>query len=387
MVAQLSAASPGELLALIRGEGGLTRAQLLGRTGMARSTLYGRLDQLQNAGLIHEAHRRSTTVGRPAAVLTFDARGRVVVTIDIGHHRATVSLRDLEGHALDEFVHRRADAESLPELVARLCAVGQRQLRSADGVRLMGVGIALPVPVDTHTGVRQASIGLPDARYPITERVSELFGVRVSVENDARALTMGAATEVPPMDEDAVLLGIKFSTGLGLGLLTGGRVLRGSTGEAGDVGHLQITPGVGAVCTCGRRGCLAAEVSGRAVVRDLSRSGVRDVGGLVALYDAGDAEVVERVQSAARTLGTHLAGFVQATNPRYVAFGGFLGGRASVAGQVISSIRERVSARISEVVEYRVVGSDRVTAAGLVALVVDDVLAPSVVDDCLSGAQ
>lgn len=386
MASRFSATSAGELLYQIRDAGGLTRQELLEASGMARSTLYSRLDLLESAGYIYESHQRHSTGGRPATVLAFDDRGRVVLTIDIGHHRATVSVCDLAGvRQCAEHVVARLPEQPLAELVTELGLVGESLLDDAHGVRLLGVGLGLPTPVNPHTGRRLPSVAMPDTNYPIGRRLADRFEVPVSVENDARALALGAATEVPPMDDDGVLLGVKYSTGIGIGILTGGQIMRGSTGTAGDIGHLQVTPGLGPVCTCGRRGCLAAYAAGRSIVRELGRPGVATVGDLTALYDEGDREVVERVDAAARLLGQHLAGFVQVANPQYVAFGGFLGGRPAIAAHVIDAIRAQVADRISDVAEYRVVNGDHTTASGLVSLVIADTLSPEAVNKALSA--
>lgn len=384
MPTQPSATSAGEILGVIRGSGGLTRAELLEQTGMARSTLYLRLDQLQAAGLIRESGFRTSTGGRPAAVLAFDARDRVVLTLDVGHHRAAASVCDVDGASLASEAVIRGSDETLPELVEHLCGVGERLLAERRAARLMGVGLALPAPVDRHTGQRLASVALPDPSYPIESLVATRFGCAVSVENDARALALGVSTEVPDMDDDGVLLGVKFSTGLGLGLLTGGHMMRGSTGAAGDLGHLRITPGRGPECTCGRRGCLAAYASGRALVRDVARPDIASVSDLAAAYDRGEPDVVERVHAAARLLGTHVGGFVQVSNPQYVAFGGVLGGRPTIAQQVEAAIREQLSDRIGNAAEYRVANGDHTAASGLVALVVADALAAPVIDELLA---
>lgn len=385
MPSYASATSAGELLAAIRGADGLTRQELLASTGMSRSTLYHRLDQLQTAGCIYESHRRGSTGGRPATVLSFDDRDRVVLTIDIGHHRAAVSVCDLAGSGLAERVVPRVPGQPFGRLVAQLGVLGEQLLMgAAPATRLLGVGLAIPTPVNTHTGRRLASVTMPNPSYPIAERLAERFKRPVSVENDARALALGAATEVEPMDNDGVLLGVKYSTGIGVGVLTGGQLMRGSTGAAGDLGHLRVTPDVGPECTCGRRGCLAAYVAGRSLVRDLGRPEVTTVGDLVALYDVGDADVMERVHEAARLLGQYLGGLVQVANPQYVAFGGFLGGRPAIAHDIVAAIRERVADRIGDVAAYRVVDGDHTTASGLVALVLDSTLAPDAVNQALA---
>ncbi|HSO70907.1 MAG TPA: ROK family transcriptional regulator [Arachnia sp.] len=379
MARQMSAASPGALLQTIRAQGGLTRQQLLTRTGMARSTLSERLDSLERAGLIYESQQLSSTGGRPASVVAFDDRDRVVLTIDIGHHRATVEVCDHEGEALlTETLER--DKSGLPELLENLARAGELLLAQAEGKRLAGVGLAIPAPVNSHTGTRQSSVALPDADFPFVELLAQRFGVDVAVENDARALTIGAALEVPPLADGDVLIGVKFSTGVGIGLYTGHHILSGSAGAAGDLGHLTITPGYGPECTCGRVGCLAAYVSGRAIVRDLARSDVRHVGDIARLFDAGDAEVVPVVERAAHVLGLHLGGFVQVTNPAYVFFGGFLGRRPAITEHTVAAIRTRLSHRVDGPAEYRVVHGDHTTARGLVAMVLDQAFSPDQVD-------
>lgn len=182
----------------------------------------------------------------------------------------------------------------------------------------------------------------------------------------------------------AAVLGVKYSTGIGIGVLTGGQLMRGSTGAAGDLGHLRITPDGGPECTCGRRGCLAAYVAGRSLVRDLGRPEVTTVGDLVALYEVGDADVMDRVHVAARLLGQYLGGLIQVANPQYVAFGGFLGGRPAIAHNIVTAVREQVADRISDVAEYRVVNGDHTTASGLVALVLENTLAPDAVNQALA---
>ena len=379
-----SATSPGELLALIRLNGGLTREELLRRTGMSRSTLYGRLERLERAGLLEESDRRPPKGGILATFCLLVSCDRVLLTIDLGHHRAAVSVCDVTGRRLTEVVVPR-DYPDMAATVTRCAELGEQQLQALGAVRPLAVGLSVPAIVNTHTGQILASVSLVDTAFPFVEQLAHRFSTDVIVENDARALTLGAATEVPMLDDDGVFIGVKFSTGIGLGLITGGRIMRGSRGAAGDLGHLRVTPGQGPLCTCGLRGCLAAYVSGRAIIEDLGRPEIANVTALAALYDAGDPEVVDRVHAAALLLGVHLGGFVQVANPQYVAFGGILGERPTIADRVIASIQEQVSSRIGGMTQFRVVDGDHTTASGLVALAVEHALAPDRVNRLLKG--
>lgn len=373
-------ASPGRLLSLLRQNGSMTRNELLAATGMSRSTLYGRLEQLQELGLIYTSGRRHPEGGRPASVLSFDDRRKTVLCIDVGHHRATVSLCGLDGRVYRERFVNRPNTDGIAEIINHLSNLGADLVQEYGGDSPIGVGVAIPAPIDTHTGIRMQTIALPDSTFPISEKLYDRFGVPVVLENDARALAQGAVLEAPRMDSDGVLLGVKFSTGIGLGIVAGDSVMRGTTGAAGDLGHFQVTPGNGPVCTCGRRGCLAAYASGRAIIGNLDRTDIRDTNDLARFYDSGDEEVRVAVHQAARLLGRHLAGFVQVTNPQYVVFGGFLGGRPSIAEQVVPVVEEQLTAAIRSATHYKVVSSDSVTAHGLVDLVARKVFSPEAID-------
>lgn len=375
----ISAASPGELLALLRLVGGLTRQELLERTGMSRSTLTGRLDQLSSAGFVFESRQRTSTGGRPAAVLACDERDAVVLSVDVGHHRTTVSLHGLDGTALGA-THLARGGDAIDKLIPEILAAGDAHRATHPTQRLLGIGLALPAPVNARTGRVLTSVGLPDSEYPAAASLAAHFGVDVIVENDARALAVGASTEVPDLDDDDVFLGVKFSTGLGLGIIVGGTLMRGTSGAAGDLGHLQVTPGQGPICTCGRRGCLAAYAAGRAIIRDLERPDIVTVDDLAAAYDAGERGVIKRVHQAADMLGQQLGGLVQVTNPRYVAFGGFLGERPAVADRMRDLLRDSVADRIDGAAEFRVVDGHLTTASGLVRLVADHVFDPERID-------
>src|SRR5690242_11303503 len=100
LVPALGALSSGALLQLLRSRGGATRAQLQAATGMSRTTLTERLDQLSAAGLVREAGRTRPTGGRPATIIEFNAQDKVVLTVDLGHTHARVGALSLSGEPL-----------------------------------------------------------------------------------------------------------------------------------------------------------------------------------------------------------------------------------------------------------------------------------------------
>ncbi|MEA5054170.1 MAG: ROK family transcriptional regulator [Propionicimonas sp.] len=380
MPPKVSVASPGLLLARIRAAGGLTRQALLQETGMSRSTLYTRLDQLLGAGLLVESRSGSPTGGRPASMLTFDAADRVVLALDLGHHLARVSVCSTEGVPLAERRVQTAASSGIADVVASLSDIGHELLDGFDD-QLIGVGVAIPAPVQTHTGIRWRSVALPDADYPMLDDLRRRFDTLVCLENDARALALGTLPDGVELGDDDVLLAVKFSTGIGAGIMTGPAIMRGSTGSAGDIGHMRVTNG-GAVCTCGARGCLAATAAGRSLVRDAARDDIATVEDLRRLYQAGDPQVVELVTSAAALLGRTLAGLAHALNPAVIGIGGTLGSTPGVFETIQTTIREFSASRIHEHASVRLLDHQR-SSVGLARLVTDTAFSPTRVDAML----
>lgn len=342
------AVSSGSLLSLIRSQGGATRAQLQATTGMSRTTLTERLDRLSGAGLIREGGTSAPTGGRPATIIQFDDRDKVVLTMDLGHTRARVAAVSLHGEALAAD-HFPVEALTRPDaILGRLVSTGFQLLERVGSPAVVGVGLAVPAPVATGGVTEWATSpmrGWSDAA--IDHRLSRHWPVPVVLENDARALALGEDSLREAGDSGSnVLVGVKVATGIGAGVVVDGHPLRGTNGAAGDIGHTRVSA-TGPRCRCGRRGCLAVYASGRALLRQLRHRRIARLQDLVTLLDQGDREVVLAVTEAGVALGHVLAGLVSAVNPGVVVLGGILGRQPLVVRTVRTEIRRSVIPRVS----------------------------------------
>ena len=157
---------------------------------------------------------------------------------------------------------------------------------------LASVGIGIPGLVDPRTGtVRSAvNLGFGHEQVPLAALVSAVTGhVGVSVENDVKATALGASALLAP-GEDLALLSL--GTGLAAGIVLDGRLLRGGSAAAGEVGHLAVDP-AGALCACGQRGCLETVASGAALQRAWPHGGEgRSAQHLFAAAAAGERAAV-----------------------------------------------------------------------------------------------
>ena len=382
-------ATPGHLLGLIRSRPVWTRQQLLAATGMSRTTLFERLDVLFRHHLVYEAGSAGSDGGRPATLLRFDDRHRVVLVFDLGQRHGRIGVADLSGRTVRMTLLRLDIAEPPQSLLPRLLDAAAALLTAGDGEHLVGIGMSVPGPVGAAAGALGTSTTMPGwVSYPIADVLRERWPVPVLIENDARAFALGESTAIP-VARGATLLAVKFASGIGAGIVLGGEVIAGADGAAGDIGHIRITDD-GPTCLCGRQGCLAAWASGRALIEQLRSHGVRSLEDLALRVEgatAVDRAAGAALEAAAGRLGRVLAAVVATVNPQVLVLGGTLGRLPSVVATVDRHVRatalERVTACLT-VMPSRL-GEEAVTA-GLTMLVATHVFDPAAVDSLVDGA-
>jgi glucokinase len=212
-------------------------------------------------------------------------------------------------------------------------------LASRPGAEAATIGVGLPGMLGAD-GVLLAAPNLLSAQgAAIAPRLEEAFGRRVVLANDADCAAIAeAAVGVARMHDDVLL--VTLGTGIGGGIIAGGRLLRGGRGYAGEIGHVVIDPG-GPQCPCGARGCWEQFASGTALGR-LARDAAR-AGRLAAVLDeaggdvdavrgeqvtraaaAGDAEALVLVEEVAWWLARGLANLVAVLDPTMIVLGGGL---------------------------------------------------------------
>jgi len=242
--------------------------------------------------------------------------------------------------------------------------------------QVAGAGMGLPGPIDRRTGTVGSSAILAGwARVNAASELSRRLGMRVEVDNDANLgalaeLSLGAGRGV----EDLVY--VKVSSGIGAGLVLGGRLHRGATGIAGEIGHVQVRAD-GAVCRCGNRGCLETVASGPALLNVLRPAHGPDLtlGGMLALAAAGDLGTLRVLNDAGRAIGHALGDLCNSLNPAAVVVGGDL---SAAGAPLVEGIREAVDryaqpGSAQAVTVRRGVLRERAEVLGALTLVIGDV--------------
>ncbi|WP_039935055.1 ROK family transcriptional regulator [Streptomyces viridochromogenes] len=249
------------------GTDGISRLELAERTGLTPQAVSKITARLREDGLAAEAGRRASTGGKPRTMLRLVPEAGHAVGVHLDRDEVRVVLVDLRGAVVGE---RRAPLDLGAGAGAVLAAVTGVVRETAAGVlpavpgaeagalaragSLLGVGVALPGPLDHTRGVLHRVTGFPEwDGFLLREALVERLGVPVVIDKDTNAAAVGLAAG----GEGGSFAYLHLGTGLGAGLVIGGSVHRGARTGAGEFGH-QVIQLDGPPCTCGDRGCVEA---------------------------------------------------------------------------------------------------------------------------------
>jgi predicted NBD/HSP70 family sugar kinase len=334
--------SAGELLRLVRTGRARSRTDLVALTGSSRSTVSVRVEQLLKAGLVVELGQAGSTGGRPARLLGLAHGAGCVLAVDLGVTSVDVALTDLSGAVLAE-TSSEVHVEAGPEKVfARVEELTDGLLREAGRTRsdLRAAGVGVPGPVEHATGRLVHPPVMPGWHdFAVPQALPYVDGP-VLVDNDVNVMAAGELSEHPSGD----FLVVKIGTGIGCGIVLGGRVYRGTDGSAGDVGHVHVPDERHVRCGCGNESCLEALAGGAALARDARAAGldVHEARDVVELALRAEPTALALVRDAGRRIGEVLATLVNFFNPERIVI---TGGVSHAGNPLLAGIREAVYRR------------------------------------------
>lgn len=337
----------GDLLTLMLDGRPRTRAELIELSGLARSTVAGRMDALLGADLLQPGGQSRSTGGRPPTTFVFNPLARLVLAADFGVSHGRAALTDLRATVLHEEVAELDIADGPEATLGWLLEAADRLLAAAgrDPADLAGVGIGLPGPVEHETGRAVKPPIMPGwDGFPVGDWVRERIGAPVLVDNDVNLMALGEHSVVYPHVEHLVF--VKISTGIGAGIISGRQLHRGAQGSAGDLGHVQSPRGGDVPCSCGNTGCLEAIAGARAIAHELDRTQLRGADASRFVRERlvrGDRDAVAAIRRAGRDIGEVLASCVNLLNPSVVVLGGTLA--LSGDASLLVGVREVIYAR------------------------------------------
>ncbi|SFE32784.1 Sugar kinase of the NBD/HSP70 family, may contain an N-terminal HTH domain [Actinopolyspora alba] len=338
------------VLGEIREAGVYSRAALASRTGLTKATVSNLVNELIGRRLIREAGRKqSGSVGRPSRILELDGGSAAALGLEVNANCLAVRGVDLaERVLLDRRVGfdavRVGPSRTVDEL-SRLAAEAIAELESS-GIRLVGVGVAVPGLVDVPSGTVRHAPNLGWQDVPITEwlrgRLDLAPETTITVDNEANLAALAEfGDEANTVSELVYLTG---ELGIGSGLITAGRLLRGSDGYSGEIGHFPVDP-YGRRCRCGQHGCLETKIGLAAAVRTAApdligtlRDPDEQARILLQRAEAGDQQTLAGLDEIGRWLGIGISIAVNMLNPGAVVLGGYF---ATVSAHVVpTALRE-----------------------------------------------
>jgi glucokinase len=287
-----------------------------------------------------------TVAGDPGAahLLSFGFMARYSIGVDLGGTNLRAAAITEQGEVLDKITGRtNLDAGRdavLQEIAGRIIELRQRQR----GGELAGVGIGVPGFIRMDEGIIVGSNNLPELEgVPVRDEIEKRLGAAVILENDANAAALGEKWMGAGRDVNDLVL-LTLGTGVGGGIICGGRVLHGAVGMAGEIGHITVSPN-GNPCGCGNHGCLEKHASATAVEAMAYLLGLGE--GLTAkdvfdLAEKGDPLARAAFARMGSALGIALAALINIFNfPLYLLSGGLLPAWEYFAPAMFAEIEQR----------------------------------------------
>lgn len=338
-------AGAGDIFQLLLDGHARTKADLVHLTGLARSTVSSRVDALLASGLVSPAGEAASTGGRPPSRVAFNPRAGLVLAVDLGASHATIAVSDLSGRILASVTHPMDIASGPVTVLDHVAEQGTALLQDATlaAIPLAGVGIGVPGPVEHSSGRPYNPPIMPGwDRFDIPSYMRRTFDVPVFVDNDVNLLALGEQAASFPETTDLIF--VKVATGIGAGIIAGGRLQRGAQGSAGDMGHVRVPH------TTTSRGRRSEELdledlaSGSAIAATLRAQGVaadtsQDV---IELVRSGNAAAIDALRQAGRDVGEVLSTVVNLLNPSVIVLGGSI---ARAGEHLLAGVREVVYRR------------------------------------------
>lgn len=338
------------VLNILKRQGSISRQELAVLTGLTGPAITGIVKELLGLGFVKETGLGRSQGGRKPVQLEINPQAGYVIGAEVTRHEVSIGLANLtDGPVL---LARTAADMSRPERgIDNLLQLVESTARIASpGGKMLALGLAFPGLLDTEAGKvrRSVNLGLAWSGYPLRAVLEDKLGVRVFIDNNSNAAAL-AERWFGDCDDCRDLVYVNWGEGISAGVISDERILQGSRGYAGEVGHIVIQED-GPLCNCGNRGCLEAICGIPALERKVASElpfiraddpiKLRTASGRLSIDDIVDCAMAEGSYCAelmgqvARYIGSAIADVVNILNPQVV----FLGGKMTRAANLVRPI-------------------------------------------------
>jgi predicted NBD/HSP70 family sugar kinase len=358
------------LLEHIRQRGPCSRAELARVSGLSKPTVSLALDNVEQAGLVRIAGQRTGMPGRSARLYEIRPDAGLVLGLDIGHKYVRGAIADLSGEIRTRS-SMPARASSVRGRVDELTGLADMLCENVGVARasLTQTVIGSPGVYDPRRNAMKLTGGLRGWDRPAAlAGLREAFGPSLVMENDVDAAALAERALGHGRDVDHFAF-VHIGTGIGMGLVLGGQLLRGAHGVAGEIAFLPLSGGSGAdEHEVRKRGTLETAASASGVVRAARRRGMRGPVSAQRVFEAaasGDERAAAVVAEEARLVAQTICAVITVVDPSLVVLGGGIG-RAPGFAEAVAAELEPI-APVMPAIRVSALGTDAVVDGCLAA--------------------
>ncbi|MFC9771117.1 MULTISPECIES: ROK family transcriptional regulator [unclassified Pseudarthrobacter] len=380
--------------AIRRTSGGLSRVELAQIVGLSPQTISNISRRLLDQNLIVEAGKEGSGPGKPRTILRLNPKGMYAVGVHLDPAVTTFVVMDLVGSVVQ---HARIDTPGGNDPSAVIATIAAQVARvveesGVDRDRIAGLGVAAPGPIDLDNGTVVDPPLLPGwDRVELRNALSEATGYSVLVDKDVTSAAVAETWAGGPSGAGSFVF-MYMGTGIGCGIVLNDEVIRGTSGNAGEIGHIMVDPD-GPPCDCGLRGCVKSSCIPQVLVAEAEAAGIlngtrpgnsgaevqQSFARLCELADAGDERAMAIIDKSATLVARAISVVTNTLDVERVVFGGpFWSGMADrFLAKVPQLLEANSAARLIHPIE--VVGTgvgEDVGAIGAASLVLEHTLAP-----------
>ena len=333
------------VLDALRRDGAISRADLMKVTGISAPTMSSLMAALLETGLVEQESQSRRTAGRPRAIYRLASRRVQVLGAVVSARDCAVLATGLDGRVDEQRVRLYATPPSYDELIRQL-AQNLGGVRDLSGAPCLGIGLSVPGLVRAADGcvVFSPNLHFLDGRHPGRDLARRL-GLPTVLVQEEHGLCLAEQTFGAARGADHFVM-VDISEGLGMGVVNDGRLMTGSSGFGGEIGHITVQAD-GERCGCGNRGCLETVATDRAFARLVSRKAGRTLGIEKAVEEvrAGAIDAEAEIQATLGYLAVGLGAIINILNPQLLfVYGRLFEARDGLFDELVARVRRHALA-------------------------------------------
>lgn len=319
-------------------KGSNTAGEICHEVGISLPTVNSLLGDLMASGEVIKHGRAESQGGRKPDLYKLSENSFFITSVDINKFRVRVAIYNSNNSKVSESEILKITLNNEKNTFEKICEfIMDHQKNSGIALeKIIALGISMPGLIDSITGVNHTYLKFGEKS--LVENFENRMGMKVFLENDARAMTL-AEFKFGHNDQYKNVLGIFIGWGIGLGIIIDGKIYQGASGFAGEFSHSPIFESKEVSCSCGKKGCLESVASGTAIVRMAKEAVALDQDSILSriarandgeiepylVVDAalaGDQRAITILSEAGLNLGRGISILIQLLNPELIIIGG-----------------------------------------------------------------